>query len=80
MGYGKFKGGTKNQKGFVPNMTIFQEKNSYFEKWVSMDYVFSAKFDPSHGHNSYKNRFYNFKIYAHELILNSSTSFTTDLF
>ena len=23
MGNGKFKGGTKNQKGFVPNMTIF---------------------------------------------------------
>ena len=37
MGYGKFKGGTKNQKGFVPNMTIFQEKKSYLEKWISMD-------------------------------------------
>ena len=26
MGNGEFKGGTKNQKGFVPNMAIFQEK------------------------------------------------------
>ena len=26
MGYGEFKGGIKKQKGFVPNMTIFQEK------------------------------------------------------
>ena len=26
IGYGEFKGGTKNQKVFVPNMTIFQEK------------------------------------------------------
>ena len=37
MGYGEFKGGTKNQKGFVPNITIFQEKNPYLEKWISMD-------------------------------------------
>ena len=31
MGYGKFKGGTKNQKGFVPNMAIFQEKIHIFK-------------------------------------------------
>ena len=26
IGYGEFKGGAKNYKGFVPNMIIFQEK------------------------------------------------------
>ena len=45
-----------------------------------MDQVFLAKFGPSHGHNSLKNKNYDFKINSHNHILNSSRSFNKDLF
>ena len=50
IGYGEFNGGTKSQKSFFPNMTIFQEK---------------FKFDPSHGHDNLKNESYDFRIKSH---------------
>ena len=41
-------------------------KNSYLEKWISMDKVFLAKSDKSHGNNSLKNRSYDLKIYSYD--------------
>ena len=42
--------------------------------------VFLAKFDPSYGNTSLKSKSYNLKINSHNKILNSSISFTKDLF
>ena len=80
MGYEEFKGRDKKPERFCPKHDRISRKNSDLDKWITMDFVLSAKFDPSLGHNSLKNKSYNVIINSHNLILNSSTSFEKDLF
>jgi len=51
----------KKPEMFCPKLNHVSRKNSYLEKTL----VFEAKFAPSHGHDSLKNKSYIFRINSH---------------
>ena len=76
-GLWRIQGRDTKLERFCPKHDHIARKKSYLEKWISMDL---AKFGPSHGHNSLKNKSFDFEINSHNHILNSSRSFTKDWF